>query len=1543
MKRLIFFLLLWATGYLSHGQTITAAEYFFDADPGYGSGTAVTITSGASIDANFSIATSGLSVGFHTLYVRARNNTGAWGLAESRLVYVHPSGAGNTANISKIEYYFDADPGYGSGTAVNVSTPANMVDIAHAIPTGSLSTGFHTLFIRAQDINGTWGLSESRLVYVDAAGAGTAINVNAIEYFFDTDPGYGSGTLVNASTPANVVDVMTSINTASIATGFHTLFIRARNAGGVWGPAEARLIFVDASGVGTAINVDAIEYFFDADPGYGSGTTVNASTPANMVDIMTSINTASIATGFHTLYVRARNAGGTWGPAESRLIFVDASGAGTAINVDAIEYFFDADPGYGAGTRVNATTPANMVDITASINTSSLSTGFHTLFIRARNAGGTWGMTEARLIFVDASGAGTTANISELEYFFNADPGYGLGTKLTVTTPANSVDLNAMVTSSSLPLGFHTLFFRAKDENNTWGPSESRLIYVDPSGAGVFTGIDMLEYFFDNDPGFGNGTALPFTATDSIVMDVVLPASALSEGQHTLTIRPRNINGTWGLGETFSFSSLSPSRELDSLALKVFYDKTGGANWTTNTNWFTGTLDTWFGVDVVNGRVDSVRLASNNVVGKMPKEFSFISELKKVDLSFNQLADTIPNDFTDLTKLRNFTVNNNSLLGLPDMSSIATIQTMALDTNFFDFADLEPLVSISGLTYKGQKITQVDSDSIVAIGQQLNFTFDIGGTNNTYQWFKDGQPINGANQSTYIVPNFALLDTGTYRLDVNNTVITDLTIKSQNFKTAISQFEEDSLGMVSLYNALGGANWTNNTNWLSGNLSTWFGLTVTGNRVRNIVLNQNNLAGKFPMDINLADSLVEINIAQNSVGDTIPTTFRDLRALQTLNVSNNQIQSIPALNSIPTLSTLAVDNNRLQFADLEANLGVATFTYAPQALISPAKDTLVETGTNPMLSVFNNGLNNSYQWFKDNVAFSTSEVLSFTDVDFNDEGTYRLDITNSIVTGLTLSSGDITFRVSSLQRDTDALKQLFTETQGNSWTDNTGWDQALADNSWVGVTLSGDGTRVIGLNLSNNNLVGSISDQFRDITQIETVNLSQNQITDIPFLGPLDQLTSFDVSDNRLGFEPLEDNASLAPGVLNYANQKNVDINETGDPAIKVQVNGNQMLSVTVNGANNTYQWSLNGNPIAGATASTYDVTGIDITKMGNYSVATSNTVITDLQISSNPRTVLAVTDVLGTVFQPGGTDPITAGNITIYEIQDGPYDSLTTVDLGADGSFLFDDITLGNYNILTRPDLTVNPDYLQTYLGNGIFWEEADTLFLRDVLTGLNITMQGPPADPVGDAAIFGIVEQDLPEGRTLLPRRRSGRAGCAFRRVRGIGRGEMDDLELVAYTETNDNGEFRVDNLEDGEYLFNVEFPGIPMDPNSFISFNLGENLDDSELQLAALITEDGITVEKIVEVGIPTPLFRTAVAYPNPAHDQVSIRYSLARPVEGLVMEVLGVDGVRYMSESLDHSFGLKEMHLDLTGMAAGMYLLTFQDTEGKYRQQLRITKH
>ena len=89
-------------------------------------------------------------------------------------------------------------------------------------------------------------------------------------------------------------------------------------------------------------------------------------------------------------------------------------------------------------------------------------------------------------------------------------------------------------------------------------------------------------------------------------------------------------------------------------------------------------------------------------------------------------------------------------------------------------------------------------------------------------------------------------------------------------------------------------------------------------------------------------------------------------------------------------------------------------------------------------------------------------------------------------------------------------------------------------------------------------------------------------------------------------------------------------------------------------------------------------------------------------------------------------------------------------------------------------------------------------------------------PFDPtVGDGQILGLVESDFPDpfdpeaGLREDARRRVRRAGCSLLRSRAKNRILQDTLVLVAYTETDDNGEFSFGDIPPGNYFLNIQIP--------------------------------------------------------------------------------------------------------------------------------------
>lgn len=143
------------------------------------------------------------------------------------------------------------------------------------------------------------------------------------------------------------------------------------------------------------------------------------------------------------------------------------------------------------------------------------------------------------------------------EYFWDSDPGPGNGTAMTAADGGFGSALEtAIANTAALPAtGTHTFHVRVKDEDNAWGPVFSLVIDLwDASTPAQDINVQEAEYFWDTDPGQGNGAPMvafdgAFTdALEAIAFDTgTLPAS----GTHVVGIRARDVNNDWG--PVFSF------------------------------------------------------------------------------------------------------------------------------------------------------------------------------------------------------------------------------------------------------------------------------------------------------------------------------------------------------------------------------------------------------------------------------------------------------------------------------------------------------------------------------------------------------------------------------------------------------------------------------------------------------------------------------------------------------------------------------------------------------------------------------------------------------------------------------------------------------------------------------------------------------------------------------------------------------------------------------------------------------------------------------
>jgi hypothetical protein len=306
------------------------------------------------------------------------------------------------------------------------------------------------------------------------------------------------------------------------------------------------LAFLSAALVCTGQKINKAEYFIDTDPGFGKAINIPISAPANDVSLSYSVNISSLSQGFHMLVYRARDDKGHWSVGLRQVFYVFRSQGTTDSRITRAEYFIDTDPGFGSAVNIPIATPADKLELSFNVNLSALSQGFHLLVIRTRDYTGRWSLAFERVFFVYRSQSDAAAQITKAEYFIDTDPGFGSAVSVPIATPANKLELSFNVDINSLDQGFHIIVLRTRDNTGRWSPASQQVFYVFKAVPATTTNVTAIEYFLDNDPGFGKGTIYNIPAPASkVVAEFTANLTGVTNGSHVLYLRAKDASGKW--------------------------------------------------------------------------------------------------------------------------------------------------------------------------------------------------------------------------------------------------------------------------------------------------------------------------------------------------------------------------------------------------------------------------------------------------------------------------------------------------------------------------------------------------------------------------------------------------------------------------------------------------------------------------------------------------------------------------------------------------------------------------------------------------------------------------------------------------------------------------------------------------------------------------------------------------------------------------------------------------------------------------------------
>lgn len=310
------------------------------------------------------------------------------------------------------------------------------------------------------------------------------------------------------------------------------------------------------------------------------------------------------------------------------------------------------------------------------------------------------------------------------------------------------------------------------------------------------------------------------------------------------------------------------------------------------------------------------------------------------------------------------------------------------------------------------------------------------------------------------------------------------------------------------------------------------------------------------------------------------------------------------------------------------------------------------------------------------------------------------------------------------------------------------------------------------------------------------------------------------------------------------------------------------------------------------------------------YNTSSCDSIYTlDLNVLDNQT---SISNISGTVVIKDTL--ITSGSVVLYQVSAINPNTLTIVqmvNIQSNGTFSFDSIPLGNYKIKAIADTALYKNVVPTYYDSTNHWQKA---------TLLSVTSCKDSIDEIKIRLI---------KFNTII----------AYGKIKGeviandgtkssIKLNQIDILALknnavVAYTKTDNNGQFELTNLEQGDYLVYAEIPSFGYDTSVLVNV-LQDGL--AQIEICIDTVNDIISTCRINSIA-PNHSFSYEV-FPNPFTSSTTIQHSINNEVEFQLFDVAG----KLINASNDISNNKIVLYRE--NLTKGSYFFTLKDTKTNF---------
>ena len=423
------------------------------------------------------------------------------------------------------------------------------------------------------------------------------------------------------------------------------------------------------------------------------------------------------------------------------------------------------------------------------------------------------------------------------------------------------------------------------------------------------------------------GAAVAWSSGDASVATVDAGGLATAVGNGTTKITATS-------GDARGNSEITVANP-DRAALVALYEATDGPNWIDSEGWLTDApLGEWYGVETdasgrvvrleIPGRWDSEAGSSipHGLTGPIPPEVGNLSRLTKLDLHHNNLRGPIPPALGSLANLQELDLGYNPLGGAipPALGSLVNLHSLVLRYSLLEGPippELGNLANLEGLDLAANRLSGSipaemgglrqlwsfqawDNELTGSIPAELGNLTRLRSLHLGYNDLTGSLPpelgtlanlmrlsLNSNNLMGPIPTTFLQLQglSGFY-IDDNESLCVPGTSAFVAWLQRIEGRDEESTrcnaadvaALESLFEATGGADWTNSTGWLGdGAVEEWHGVGSDSlGHVTELDLARNGLAGKIPHGLADLVRMTVLRIGGNALSGRLPLSLTRL-------------------------------------------------------------------------------------------------------------------------------------------------------------------------------------------------------------------------------------------------------------------------------------------------------------------------------------------------------------------------------------------------------------------------------------------------------------------------------------------------------------------------------------------------------------------------------------------------------------------------------------------------------------------------------------------